>query len=87
MVTIVIRTAPHGELSLHPNSGQIERAAGGKDASQVSTKFLVMNEGRLVFEEPNLSCRPVRTPMSASSFVWEAPEHDAYNQQIEVGPA
>ena len=40
----------------NPNSGQIERAAGGKDASQVSTKFLVMNEGRLVFEgtEPEL---------------------------------
>ena len=40
----------------NPNSGQIERAAGGKDASQVSTKFLVMNEGRLVFEgtEPAL---------------------------------
>ena len=40
----------------NPNSGQIERAGGGKDVSQVSTKFLVMNEGRLVFEgtEPEL---------------------------------
>ena len=34
----------------NPNSGQIERAGGGGDVSQVSTKFLVMNEGRLVFE-------------------------------------
>jgi len=40
----------------NPNSGQIERAGGGRDVSQVSTKFLVMNEGRLVFEgtEPEL---------------------------------
>jgi phospholipid/cholesterol/gamma-HCH transport system ATP-binding protein len=40
----------------NPNSGQVERAGGGKDVSQVSTKFLVMNEGRLVFEgtEPEL---------------------------------
>jgi phospholipid/cholesterol/gamma-HCH transport system ATP-binding protein len=40
----------------NPNSGQIERAGGGKDVSQVSTKFLVMNEGHLVFEgtEPEL---------------------------------
>jgi phospholipid/cholesterol/gamma-HCH transport system ATP-binding protein len=40
----------------NPNSGQVERAAGGGDVSQVSTKFLVMNEGRLVFEgtEPEL---------------------------------
>ena len=40
----------------NPNSGQVERAGGGKDDSQVSTKFLVMNEGRLVFEgtEPEL---------------------------------
>lgn len=38
----------------NPNSGQIERASEG--VSQVSTKFLVMNEGRLVFEgtEPEL---------------------------------
>jgi len=38
------------------NNGQIERAASGSDVSQVSTKFLVMNEGRLVFEgtEPEL---------------------------------
>jgi phospholipid/cholesterol/gamma-HCH transport system ATP-binding protein len=38
----------------NPNSGQIERA--GEGVSQVSTKFLVMNEGRLVFEgtEPEL---------------------------------
>ena len=38
------------------NNGQIERARGGSDVSQVSTKFLVMNEGRLVFEgtEPEL---------------------------------
>lgn len=38
----------------NPNSGQIERAS--EDVSQVSTKFLVMNEGRLVFEgtEPEL---------------------------------
>jgi phospholipid/cholesterol/gamma-HCH transport system ATP-binding protein len=38
------------------NNGQIERAASGGDVSQVSTKFLVMNEGRLVFEgtEPEL---------------------------------
>lgn len=34
----------------NPNSGQIERAGGGGDASQVSTKFLVMNTGRLVFK-------------------------------------
>ncbi len=34
----------------NPNSGQIERAVGGGDLSQVSTKFLVMNGGRLVFE-------------------------------------
>jgi len=34
----------------NPNSGQVERAGGGGDVSQVSTKFLVMNEGRLVFE-------------------------------------
>jgi phospholipid/cholesterol/gamma-HCH transport system ATP-binding protein len=34
----------------NPNSGQIERAGGGGDVSQVSTKFLVMNGGRLVFE-------------------------------------
>ena len=40
----------------NPNSGQVERARGGGDVSQVSTKFLVMNEGRLVFEgtEPEL---------------------------------
>ena len=40
----------------NPNSGQIERARGGGDVSQVSTKFLVMNAGRLVFEgtEPEL---------------------------------
>jgi phospholipid/cholesterol/gamma-HCH transport system ATP-binding protein len=40
----------------NPNSGQVERAGGGKDVGQVSTKFLVMNEGRLVFEgtEPEL---------------------------------
>ena len=40
----------------NPNSGQIERAGKGTDVSQVSTKFLVMNEGRLVFEgtEPEL---------------------------------
>jgi phospholipid/cholesterol/gamma-HCH transport system ATP-binding protein len=40
----------------NPNSGQVERAGAGKDLSQVSTKFLVMNEGRLVFEgtEPEL---------------------------------
>ena len=31
----------------NPNSGQIERAGGGSD---LSTKFLVMNQGRLVFE-------------------------------------
>lgn len=34
----------------NPNSGQIERAGGGGDVSQVSTKFLVMDGGRLVFE-------------------------------------
>jgi phospholipid/cholesterol/gamma-HCH transport system ATP-binding protein len=34
----------------NPNSGQIERAGGGGDVSQMSTKFLVMNAGRLVFE-------------------------------------
>jgi phospholipid/cholesterol/gamma-HCH transport system ATP-binding protein len=34
----------------NPNSGQIERAGGGRDVSQVSTRFLVMNAGRLVFE-------------------------------------
>jgi phospholipid/cholesterol/gamma-HCH transport system ATP-binding protein len=40
----------------NPSSGQIERASGGGDLSRVSTKFLVMNEGRLVFEgtEPEL---------------------------------
>lgn len=40
----------------NPNSGQIERAGGGRDVGQVSTKFLVMNGGRLVFEgtEPEL---------------------------------
>jgi phospholipid/cholesterol/gamma-HCH transport system ATP-binding protein len=40
----------------NPSSGQIERASGGGDSSRVSTKFLVMNEGRLVFEgtEPEL---------------------------------
>ncbi len=40
----------------NPNSGQIERAGGGRDVGQVSTRFLVMNEGRLVFEgtEPEL---------------------------------
>ena len=40
----------------NPNSGQTERAGGGGDVSLVSTKFLVMNEGRLVFEgtEPEL---------------------------------
>jgi len=40
----------------NPNSGQIERAGGGGDVSQLSTNFLVMNEGRLVFEgtEPEL---------------------------------
>ena len=40
----------------NPSSGQIERAGGGGDLSRVSTKFLVMNEGRLVFEgtEPEL---------------------------------
>ena len=40
----------------NPNSGQIERAGGGADVSQVSTRFLVMNDGRLVFEgtEPEL---------------------------------
>jgi len=35
----------------NPNSGQTERVArNGKDMSQVTTKFLVMNAGRLVFE-------------------------------------
>jgi phospholipid/cholesterol/gamma-HCH transport system ATP-binding protein len=34
----------------NPNSGQTERARPGGDVSKVSTKFLVMNEGRLVFE-------------------------------------
>ena len=34
----------------NPNSGQTERSRGGGDVSKVSTKFLVMNEGRLVFE-------------------------------------
>lgn len=40
----------------NPNSGQTERAGGGGAVSLVSTKFLVMNEGRLVFEgtEPEL---------------------------------
>jgi phospholipid/cholesterol/gamma-HCH transport system ATP-binding protein len=40
----------------NPNSGQTERAGRGGDASLMSTKFLVMNEGRLVFEgtEPEL---------------------------------
>lgn len=40
----------------NPNSGQTERATGRGDVSLVSTKFLVMNEGRLVFEgtEPEL---------------------------------
>jgi len=40
----------------NPNSGKTERAGEGKGVSQVSTKFLVMNEGRLVFEgtEPEL---------------------------------
>jgi phospholipid/cholesterol/gamma-HCH transport system ATP-binding protein len=40
----------------NPNSGQVERAGGGGDVSQMSTKFLVMNGGRLVFEgtEPEL---------------------------------
>jgi phospholipid/cholesterol/gamma-HCH transport system ATP-binding protein len=40
----------------NPNSGQIERAVEGTDVGQGSTKFLVMNEGRLVFEgtEPEL---------------------------------
>ena len=40
----------------NPNSGQTERAGGGGDVSLMSTKFLVMNEGRLVFEgtEPEL---------------------------------
>ena len=71
----------------NPNSGQIERAGGGGDLSQVSTKFLVMNEGRLVFEGTEPSCRPARTRTSASSCAWEAPERDAYHQQIDVGPA
>lgn len=35
----------------NPNSGQTERVErSAKDASQVSTRFLVMNAGRLVFE-------------------------------------
>jgi ABC-type transporter Mla maintaining outer membrane lipid asymmetry ATPase subunit MlaF len=34
----------------NPNSGQTERARAEGDISKVSTKFLVMNEGRLVFE-------------------------------------
>jgi len=35
----------------NPNSGQTERVVGNtKDIGQVSTKFLVMNAGRLVFE-------------------------------------
>ena len=35
----------------NPNSGKTERVdRNGKDISQVSTKFLVMNAGRLVFE-------------------------------------
>ena len=34
----------------NPNSGAIERVAGGKDSNNVSTKFLVMKEGRLAFE-------------------------------------
>ena len=38
------------------NPRQTERASGRGDVSLVSTKFLVMNEGRLVFEgtEPEL---------------------------------
>jgi ABC-type transporter Mla maintaining outer membrane lipid asymmetry ATPase subunit MlaF len=35
----------------NPNSGQTERVErNGKDMSQVSTRFLVMNAGRLVFQ-------------------------------------
>lgn len=33
----------------NPNSGQIEAAPDGDGGNQVKTKFLVMNEGRLVF--------------------------------------
>ena len=38
-------------FDIHPNSGKTERVErNGKDISQVTTKFLVMNAGRLVFE-------------------------------------
>jgi len=34
----------------NPNSGQVEPAVRGPEASQLTTQFLVMKEGRLVFE-------------------------------------
>jgi phospholipid/cholesterol/gamma-HCH transport system ATP-binding protein len=47
----------------NPNSGQIERTAGDRGGSGgVSTKFFVMNEGRLVFEGSQTELRASTDP-------------------------
>ncbi|MCU1336023.1 MAG: transporter related [Bryobacterales bacterium] len=46
----------------NPNSGQIERAAGGSNSGQMSTKFLVMNAGRLVFEGTESEMQATQDP-------------------------
>ena len=47
----------------NPNSGQTERVVrNGKDVSQVTTKFLVMNAGRLVFEGTEMELQASKDP-------------------------
>jgi len=47
----------------NPNSGQTERVVrNGKDISQVTTKFLVMNGGRLVFEGTETELQASKDP-------------------------
>jgi len=47
----------------NPNSGQTERVVrNGKDIGQVTTKFLVMNAGRLVFEGTETELQASKDP-------------------------
>ena len=69
----------------NPNSGQIERA-GGTGGSQVSTRFLVMNDGRLVFEGTEPELQASRGSLRAEIRARGAPS-DIYAgiQQSKVG--
>jgi phospholipid/cholesterol/gamma-HCH transport system ATP-binding protein len=46
----------------NPDSGQIEPARGGEGLGGVKTKFLVMNEGRLVFDGSETELRASQDP-------------------------